>query len=54
LKNNSQLREFQGEYFRVFCGNWFSISGENREIMKKIHSFYLEQFEKINDLIENG
>jgi hypothetical protein len=47
LKSNAELNEYSGEFFRVFTGNWFELAGENRELMKKIDLFFLEQYEKI-------
>lgn len=53
LKENENLSEFSGEFFRVFCGNWFEVAKDNKELMQKIDLFFWNQFRKINDLIEN-
>jgi hypothetical protein len=54
LRENSELSQFSGEYFRVFSGDWMKVSGENVELMRKIDSHYLDQYKKINELIEIG
>lgn len=52
LKNNQEIGEFSGEFFRVFTGPVMTIAPENIELMKKIDLFFWNQYKKINDLIE--
>ena len=44
LKNSDQVKEFSGEFFRVFVGDWMSQSADNVELMKKIFEFSLNQY----------
>jgi hypothetical protein len=52
LKENSELRDYKGEFFRVFCGNWYSLADKNKELMSEIHFFYVNQYKKMYGITE--